>query len=90
MMWYVLICLCLSLAGVAGLQFFYLAYLERIDRERKKRLGELERHIKYLTHRLKDAERQVTEQHKLLEAAYQEFDDEDEDEEVWADVIEER
>ncbi len=35
MMWYVLIGLSLSLAGVAGLQFFYLIYLERIDREQK-------------------------------------------------------
>jgi 16S rRNA C1402 (ribose-2'-O) methylase RsmI len=81
--------LCLSLAGVAGLQFFYLAYLERIDRERKKRIKELERHIKYLTHRLKDTELQINEQNQLLEAVYEEFDEEEE-EEIWADVIEEK
>ena len=46
MMWYVLIGLSLSLAGVAGLQFFYMAYLERLDREHKKRIRELERHTK--------------------------------------------
>lgn len=90
MMWYVLICLCLSLAGVAGLQFFYMVYLERIDRERKKRIYELERHVKYLSVRLEDAELQLSEQNKLLEEVYDEFEDENEEEEVWADVIEER
>lgn len=88
MMWYVLICLCLSLAGVAGLQFFYMIYLERIDRERKKRINELERHAKYLAQRLEEAESQIFEQHQLLEEVYEETDDENE--EVWADVIEER
>ena len=90
MMWYVLICLCLSLAGVAGLQFFYMIYLERIDRERKKRIFELERHVKYLASRLEDAELQLTDQNKLLEEVYDEFEDENEEEEIWADVIEER
>lgn len=90
MMWYVLICLCLSLAGVAGLQFFYMVYLERIDRERKKRIFELERHVKYLSVRLEDTELQLSEQNKLLEEVYDEFEDENEEEEVWADVIEER
>ncbi len=36
MMLYILIGLSLSLTGVAGLQFFYMMYLERIDREQKK------------------------------------------------------
>ncbi len=90
MMWYVLICLCLSLAGVAGLQFFYMIYLEKIDRERKKRIYELERHVKYLTNRLEDADLQLADQTRLLEEVYDEFEDENEEEEVWADVIEER
>jgi hypothetical protein len=89
-MWYVLICLCLSLAGVAGLQFFYMVYLERIDRERKKRIYELERHVKYLSGRLEDAEFQLADQNTLLKEVYDEFEDENEEEEVWADVIEER
>ncbi len=46
MMIYVLIGLSLSLASVAGLQFFYMAYLERLDREHKKRIRELERQTK--------------------------------------------
>lgn len=88
MMMYVLIVLSLSLVGVAGLQFFYLAYLERIERERKIRLVELEHKCRYLTARLKDAERQIAEQTELIDAIYDE--DEIADDEVWADVIEDR
>ena len=86
-MWYVLIGLSLSLAGVAGLQFFYLIYLERIDREQKKRIQELERHSKHLSKRLSQAEQQIAEQDKILESIFDEIED---DEEVWADVIEDR
>lgn len=90
MMWYVLICLCLSLAGVAGLQFFYMVYLERLDRDKKNRIYELERHSKYLSRRLKDAELQIIEQNSLLESFCEEFVDDEDEGEVWADVIEER
>jgi hypothetical protein len=89
MLVYGLICLSLSLAGVAGLQFFYMAYLERLDRMRRRRIHELEQHCKHLTNRLKDAESQITEQNDLIEAIYDEIESEDE-EEVWADVIEDR
>lgn len=89
MMLYVLIGLSLSLIGVAGLQFFYLAYLERIDRERKDRIHELERHCKHLTRRLREAERQIAEQAELIDAICEDSEAEDE-EEVWADVIEDR
>jgi hypothetical protein len=85
---YILICLSLSLLGVAGLQFFYLMYLERIDRERKIRIHELEHHCKHLTSRLKEVEQQLAEQAELIDAIYEES--EDEEEEVWADVIEDR
>ncbi len=84
---YVLIGLSLSLAGVAGLQFFYMIYLERIDREQKKRIQELERHCKYLSSRLQEAEQQVADQNDLLETFFEDLTDE---EEVWADVIEDR
>lgn len=84
---YVLICLCLSLAGVAGLQFFYLAYLERIENEHKKRIHELERQCKFLSNKLHDAELQIAEQAELIDAVYEDSDDEGE---VWADVIEDR
>jgi hypothetical protein len=84
---YILIGLSLSLAGVAGLQFFYMIYLERIDREQKKRIQELERHCKYLSNRLHEAEQQVADQNDLLETFFEDLTDE---EEVWADVIEDR
>ena len=87
---YVLICLSLSLAGVAGLQFFYLAYLERMDKETKKRLREVERQNKYLKERLRDAELRIAEQAKIIEAAAAVAREDYEDEEIWADVIDDR
>lgn len=84
---YVLICLSLSLAGVAGLQFFYLAYLERMDKITRKSLREAERQNRYLKRRLFDAELQIAEQAKMLGSIYDPLEGEDE---VWADVIEDR
>lgn len=88
MMSFILIGVSLTLASFAGLQFFYLFYLERVSNEHKKRIRELEHHCKYLSKRLNEAESQLVEQNELLETFYDEF--EDEDEEVWADVIDER
>lgn len=88
MMLYILICLSLSLSGVAGLQFFYMLYLEKIDRERQKRIRDLEQHCQFLAKRLRKTEAQVNEQNEMIEAFYEDF--EDEEEEVWADVIDER
>lgn len=85
-MLYVLIGLSLSLLGVAGLQFFYLIYLERIDGEQKKRIRELERHCKTLSTRVSEAEQKISDQNNLLENFFDEF----EEEEIWADVIEDR
>lgn len=91
MLTYGLICLSLSLAGIAGLQFFYMAYLERLDRARKRRLSELEHHCQYLSQRLKSAEVQISEQSEFIDAIYLELDEAGaEEEELWADVIEER
>lgn len=87
MMIYVLICLSLSLAGVAGLQFFYMIYLDRMDKEQKKRLRFLETRCKKLLERLESAENQVSEQEKFIQTIYEEFGEE---EEAWADTIEER
>lgn len=88
MMLYVLIGLSLSLTGVAGLQFFYLIYLERIDREQKNRIHELESHCKFLSNRIAEAESKIKEQSNMLESIFDEFG-ENEEEEVWADVLEE-
>ncbi len=84
---YVLICLCLSLAGVAGLQFFYMVYLERLNNEHKKRVVTLERRLRNLSRRLKETEESMSERFELIEAVYEDTENEDE---VWADVIEER
>ena len=85
-MLYVLIGLCLSLAGIAGLQLMYMIYLDRIDGERKKRVHELEIECRRLTVRLAEAERELSMKDEILATAYPEF----EDEEAWADVIDER
>lgn len=85
MMLYVLICLCLALSGVAGLQFLYMFYLERMDAERRNRLHELERQIKHLSHRLADARREIAAKEKIIESFYEEYGDE-----AWADVMEEQ
>ncbi len=84
----ILICLSLSLAGVAGLQFFYMMYLDRIGKDKNKRIRELEMHCKNLTTRLQDAELQIAEKNSFIDSVYEEFVEE-ETEEVWADLIEE-
>lgn len=83
-MLYVLICLCLSLAGIAGLQMAYMFYIDRLDRERKKRLHELEVRCKRLIDRLEHAETRIREQEEMINTMYLE------DEEHWADVIDDR
>jgi hypothetical protein len=85
-MLYVLIGLCLSLAGVAGLQLMYMFYLDRIDKERKKRVHELEIECRRLSNRLSETEAELRLKNDLLTAAYPDF----EEDEVWADVIDER
>ncbi|MEP6850683.1 MAG: hypothetical protein ABI999_17635 [Acidobacteriota bacterium] len=84
MLLYVLICLSLSLAGVAGLQMLYMYYMEAGDRQRKKRLTELECETRKLRHDLLDAKKAVSEQKARLVRAGIEIDDES-----WAEVIEE-
>ncbi len=86
MLLYVLIGLCLSLAGVAGLQLMYMFYLDRIDNERKKRVHELEIECRRLSSKLTEAKRELAAKEELLAVAYPEF----EDEEAWADLIDER
>ncbi len=86
MLYYVLIGLCLSLVGVAGLQFMYLFYLDRIDQERKKRIVELERRCAELNSKLNHAQKRIDDQDELIENL-EVFHHRHE--EVWADVIEE-
>ena len=85
---YVLICLALTLTGITGLQFLYLAYLDRLDKDQKRRIKELETHCQHLSNKLILAEASLAE--KTVETAEVVLDEADEDEdEVWADVLEE-
>jgi hypothetical protein len=86
-MWfYVLIGLCLSLSGVAALQLMYMFYLDRLDRERKKRIHELEIERRRLATQLADARNEIAIKNDLLATAFPEL----QEEEVWADVLDER
>ena len=64
----------------------YMFYLDRLDRERKKRLHELEIRCRELGKRLADAESRIAEQEQLIEALYTDPDDVV----VWADVLYDR
>lgn len=87
-MWfYVLICLCFALIGVVGMQMLYMAYFDRLDKERKKYVRVLERRCHALTKRLEATETRLRDQERLFEFA--ELENEDGDE-AWADVIDER
>lgn len=82
MMLYVVICIALAMAGVAGMQFFYLAYMERVCKQHQRRVKELERQNALLYHRWQDTERAL--------AGYEDLAAEEiaEEEEVWSEIIE--
>ncbi len=82
MLFYALIGISFALLGIAGLQFTYMFYLDRLHVERKKYLRELEAKNARLTAQLDDAKNRID----LIEAAYPEMK---KDDEVWAEVIEE-
>jgi len=85
MLSYALIGLCLVLVGVAGLQFSYLFYADRLQRERRKHLERLERRCADLTTKLDVADQVIAEQAAQLASYGFKPDDE-----AWADVLEER
>ena len=85
MLLYLLIGLSLVLMGIAGLQFTYMFYLDRIHKERKKHIHSLERRCTHLAKRLEQAEHRISQQDAILEAAGLTLEDE-----TWADVIEDR
>jgi 16S rRNA C1402 (ribose-2'-O) methylase RsmI len=88
MLQYVLICLCLALAGVAGLQFMYMFYLERMEQERRKRIQHLERECRFLRVDLLEAEAQLAERDQTITRLSEQLDDVEE--EIWADVLDDR
>lgn len=85
MLMYALIGLSLVLTGIVGLQFTYLFYVDRIYKERRQYLKDLERRYARLARRLDDAERRVAEQDRLLSTLHPDLETHDE---AWADVIE--
>jgi hypothetical protein len=66
----------------------YMFYLERMDRERKRRIQQLERECRYLRGDLLDAESRIAHQENLIAELTETIDDPEE--EIWADVIEDR
>ena len=87
MLMYFLIGLSLVLVGIAGLQFAYLFYVDRLYRERRKYLHDLEFRHAQLALRLEAAERRLAEPEDLLDAIYPDLGKRDE---AWAEVIDER
>ena len=82
MLMYALIGLCLVLVGVAGLQFMYLFHIERLYKQRRDHMHQLERRCADLTARLEAAERRMADNE--VAAMTRQLDD------SWADVIEDR
>lgn len=80
---YALIGISLVLLGVAGLQFSYMFYIDRVYRERRKYLQALEQKCSRLSAKLADAEVRIAEQDGLLASFRAQY----KDDEVWADVI---
>jgi hypothetical protein len=85
LMMYALICLSLVLLGIAGLQFTYLFCLDKVDKERKRLIHQLESECRRLSARLNETEAKLAEQEELLFKIYPETS-----EEAWADIIDER
>jgi uncharacterized membrane protein len=101
MLTYILICISLSLLGLSTIEFLYLFYLERIEKERQKKIIELEQRCKILTERLKQAEQNIQRQILVIEALHKkqselEISDfnveiiDEIDEEEWAEYIEDK
>ena len=87
MLLYFLIGLSLVLLGIAGLQFTYLFYVDRILAERKHYLQTVEQKCQRLSSKLEAAERQIAHQNDLLASMSPDMRTEDE---LWADVIDDR
>ena len=85
MLVYALIGVCLVLLGVAGLQFSYLFYIDRIYRERRKYLQSLEQRCAGLELKLAKAEKRAADLSLRLADLEPVSPVEDDS---WADVIE--
>lgn len=86
---YVLIIVSLTLAGLTGMQFFYMILLEKRDRDQKKRIHDLEQRCLYLADRINIAERKTR---KVEPASKKEPESEEIaiEDDLWADVLDDR
>ena len=82
-----LIGLSLVLLGIVGLQFTYMFYADRMHTERRKHIHTLEYRSEQLKAQLEAARIQLAEQDEILKVEDRELRKE---EELWADVIDER
>jgi flagellar biosynthesis chaperone FliJ len=69
-----IVIIALTLACIAGFEFFYLMYLEAVSRQQKRRIRLLERRLSEVSHELETAEAMLDE----LQA---------EEEEYWPETI---
>mgnify|MGYP001085793661 CR=1 FL=1 len=101
MLIYVLICISLALVGLSIIELLYLFYLERLERERRMKIIELEQKCKLLTERLKQAEARLQEQILFIETLNRKQSEQEDKElcieilddsadEEWAEFIEDK
>lgn len=76
-MFFVIIILAMTLACVAGVQFFYMMFLESSNRQHKRRIAELERQNAELEQELLHKEALLEQQTQLSEESWPEFLDDD-------------
>lgn len=75
------------LIGIVGLQFTYLFFVDRMFKERKRYLCDLEKQNMRLSSKLAAAKRRIEEQSELIETFLPDVGSEDGS---WADIIEDR
>lgn len=78
----------LTMAGVAGMEFFYLLYLESVIRQHKRRITELERHCNSILELLHETESKLDEIRTVRHKEF--FEDEvieELQEEIWPETI---
>lgn len=76
----------LSMAGVAGMEFFYLLYQESVIKQHKRHIAELERQCNSILQLLHETETKLSE---IRTVGHQEFFKEEleEQEEIWPETI---
>lgn len=86
MMLYILICVSLALAAMSGMQFFYLAYLDKRNRDNKARVLELEKYCAGLHEQLLETQMQLLNSPEYA-ADYETDEIVLDEEEIWSEFI---